>query len=547
MHAKGADTIVLQLGSQNLRVGFATDQPITVPNVIAYITAGQPKPIVQPFDAESLFRACNIVQEYLSTVGCLKETKPKILLPKKRSKRKNEVLIEAPVPMETECVVEFPYRIPDVASRPNCLIGEDALNIASTEPYVKHWPILRGHLNVNEFQSLQSVLSDLERIIEHTLSRKLRVPRERFDRISVVLLIPDLFYRYQIRALVDLLLRTLGFRSIFLLQESVAALYGAGVPSACVVDIGAEQVTVVCIDEGVLLPVSVVTQTTAGRSADQLLLKLLRPDSVSGEELRAAETLKMRCSRFIQQDNEESITWFINPGEAVRLNSYNTALTISAHSLFHPSLLTIAMPTKKTSLVLHPSLAYDIDDYLEDLAEGRKSEESVAPVHSEVKPLSLDSLIIKSICAVPSGEIRKKLANNVLLTGGGAMIPDIVEVLEDRLINCFPETADIERVEVRVSITHSDSDGNKETVSALNLKWVGGTVIPMIEAAKELWVTRSRWVGTWEPTLAKEELRVNLMASDSIVEAAEECKKWRKDRPLEGGVRHIKEKSTFNW
>jgi actin-related protein 8 len=547
MHAKGADTIVLQLGSQNLRVGFATEQPITVPNVIAYLSSTPPRPTVQPYDAESLFRACNIVQEYLSSVGYLKETKPKILFPKKRSKRKNELQQDEPVPMETECVVDFPFRFTDTSTRPICLIGEDALNIPSSEPYVRHWPILRGHLNVSESQSMQSVLSDLERIIEHTLSRKLRVPRDRFDRISVVLLIPDLFYRYQVRALVDLVLRTLGFRSVFLLQESVAALYGAGVPSACVVDIGAEQVTVTCVDEGVLLPVSVVTQTTAGRSADQLLLKLLRPDSVSSEELRAAEALKIRCSRFIQQDNEDPVTWQPNPVETVRLNSYNAALTISAHSLFHPSLLTIAMPVRKTSLVLHPSLAYDIDDYLEDLAEGRKSEDSVTPVPPEVKPLSLDSLIIKSICAVPSGDIRKKLANQIILSGGGAMIPDIVEVLEDRLINCFPESADIERVEVRVSTTHSDSDGNKETVSALSLKWVGGTVIPMIEAAKELWVTRSRWVGTWDPTLAKEELRVNLMSSDSMVEAAEECRKWRKDRPLEGGVRHIKEKSTFNW
>lgn len=39
MEARGAYTLVLQMGSQNLRIGFANSMtPLTIPNVIAYRT-----------------------------------------------------------------------------------------------------------------------------------------------------------------------------------------------------------------------------------------------------------------------------------------------------------------------------------------------------------------------------------------------------------------------------------------------------------------------------------------------------------------------------
>jgi actin-related protein len=37
-------------------------------------------------------------------------------------------------------------------------------------------------------------------------------------------------------------------------QESLAATYGAGISSACVVDIGATTVSIACVDEGMIIP-----------------------------------------------------------------------------------------------------------------------------------------------------------------------------------------------------------------------------------------------------------------------------------------------------
>lgn len=494
MDTKATETIVIHLGSLYLRVGFANQMlPYTIPNVIAY---RQTTPIAQTVlprcDAETLFKAYSMVQDYLLNTGFLKDHIPKIVLPKKKSKSKRN---NADVPIEEENEGESEVILPSLPKRSdtsynqNYLVGEEAYNLGANEPYVKHWPILRGHFNITPTQSLRTVISDLERILEYTIIRILRIPREMFNQFSVVLIIPDAFYRDQVKTMVDILLRTLGFKSVFLHQESVSAIFGAGVPSACVVDIGASHINVICVDEGILNPKTHVRQFYAGRDIDILLMKvLIRPDADGLDQLKMVETIKKEACRFFQQ--ESGITYVCNSESgSLRVNSQNPALIVGAHSLFHTSLLEISSGPPKIPLVLHPAVSYDTDDYLDDLVETKLE----VPQHPVIdKVLSLDQMIIKSISVYDQADARKKMANCILLTGGGGMFPDIVDILEDRLINRFPEEAGIDRVEVKASVTHSDSDGNKEHIKPDHLMWVGGTVIPNLESAKELWISRSR-------------------------------------------------------
>ncbi|CAG9317748.1 unnamed protein product [Blepharisma stoltei] len=549
MDIKPTETIVVHLGSLYLRVGFANQmQPYTIPNVIAYRQPGtQLQSALPPCDAETLFKAYSMVQNYLQSTGFLKDHIPKIVLPKKKSKSKrnaSDMQIEEENEGESETALEPLPRRTEASHNPPYLVGDEAYNLGPGEPYIKHWPILRGHFNISQSQSLRTVISDLERILEYTVVRILRIPREMFHQFSVVLIIPDAFYKEQVKALVDILLRTLGFRSIFLHQESVSAIFGAGVPSACVVDIGASHINVICIDEGVINPKTHVRQFYAGRDIDILLMRvLIRPDADGLDQLRIVETLKKEACRFFQQEN--SITYACSSESGLlRVNSNNPALIVGAHSLFHTSLLEISSGPPKIPLVLHPAFSYDTDDYLDDLVETKLE----SPTHPVVdKVLSLDQMIIRSISAYDQADARKKMANCILLTGGGGMFPDIVDILEDRLINRFPEDAGVDRVEVKASVTHSDSDGNKEHIKPDHLMWVGGTVIPNLDSAKELWITKSRWIGEWQPTEAKEELMANFVSFENPHQLTEMCRKWRRDRPLEGGVRHIKEKCNFFW
>lgn len=542
MENKSSETIVIQLGSLNLRVGFGNQmQPYTIPNVIAYRGSPQVAPN-PPCDAETLFKAYSMVQNYLLSTGFLKDHIPKIVLPTKK-KAKIKPVDEEDGESEIEIFAISEYT--DAGHHPGFFVGEEAYNLAPNENYTKHWPIARGHFNISPSQSFRTVLGDLERILEYTAIKILKIPREMFQQFSIVLIIPDAFYKDQVKALVDILLRNLGFRSIFIQQESVSAIFGAGVPSACVVDIGASHVNVICVDEGVELSKTHIRQYYAGKDIDLLLMRILtRPESESPDQLRLVENLKKDACRLMQQENQVSYICKAK-NSVLKVSSTNPALVVAAHSLFHTSLLEISSGTPKMPFILHPSLSSDTDDYLDDLIESKI--EPLPHPTIEKKILSLDQLIIKSILALETPDLKKKMANCILLTGGGGMFPDLVDILEDRLINRFPEEGGVDRVEVKASITHSDSEGNKEHIRPDHLIWVGGTVIPNLESAKELWISRARWVGEWQPTEAKEELMANFVSFDNHYQLAEMCRKWRRDRPLEGGVRLIREKSTFIW
>jgi hypothetical protein len=71
---------------------------------------------------------------------------------------------------------------------------------------------------------------------------------------SAVLVIPNAFVYNDVKVMVDVLLKDLGFKSVIMHQASVAAALGAGLSSACVVDVGAQKTCVACVEDGVSLP-----------------------------------------------------------------------------------------------------------------------------------------------------------------------------------------------------------------------------------------------------------------------------------------------------
>lgn len=64
-----------------------------------------------------------------------------------------------------------------------------------------------------------------------------------------VLVIPDIYNRLFLKELVGLLLIQLGFGGCFLLQDHVAATFGAGLGAACVVDLGDQKTSVSCVED----------------------------------------------------------------------------------------------------------------------------------------------------------------------------------------------------------------------------------------------------------------------------------------------------------
>jgi actin-related protein 8 len=86
----------------------------------------------------------------------------------------------------------------------------------------------------------------------------------------VILVIPDHFDRFYVRELANVLLVQMGFAQLCVQQvrdpnafvvlrltrdqESLCAAFGAGLSTACVVDIGAVKTSIACVDEGQVVP-----------------------------------------------------------------------------------------------------------------------------------------------------------------------------------------------------------------------------------------------------------------------------------------------------
>ncbi|CAK7327227.1 unnamed protein product [Dovyalis caffra] len=135
------------------------------------------------------------------------------------------------------------------------IFGEEALRIAPIEPYCISRPIRRGHFNISQHYPLQQVLEDMHAIWDWILTEKLHIPHSERNMYSAILVLPETFdNRAEIKEMLSIALRDLRFSSAVVHQEGLAAVFGNGLSTACIVTMGAQVTSVVCVEDGVALP-----------------------------------------------------------------------------------------------------------------------------------------------------------------------------------------------------------------------------------------------------------------------------------------------------
>ncbi|PPQ78392.1 hypothetical protein CVT25_011615 [Psilocybe cyanescens] len=157
------------------------------------------------------------------------------------------------------------------------LVGEKALRIVDpvSSNYIVRWPLYGSNFNTRDYNSVQMILSDLEEIINTTLSDKFDIKPSDYKNFSIMLVIPDFYDRAYVREIVNLLIIVMGFKQICAQQEALAATYGAGISNACVVDIGATKTSIACVDEGLVLPETRMSLNMGGDDITEFLYVLL--------------------------------------------------------------------------------------------------------------------------------------------------------------------------------------------------------------------------------------------------------------------------------
>lgn len=253
-----ATVVVIHPGSLNLRIGRASDTfPVTLPHCLARRKKDLSAPdIASPWmiRPESNHEGCKHQRESGITAGLQALESKTMDSGEARPCSITEELYQFNRRMKGERTdVICPQKFTNTDRKPPHIIGKEALMVEQNKDYNLHWPMRRGHLNVHDGPcgTLTSVLADLELIWGHALQNMLDIPLKDLKHYRALLLIPDVYDHKHVKEMMNLLLDRLGFGAAIVQQESVCAVFGQGVPSACVVDVGDQKTSICCVEDGI--------------------------------------------------------------------------------------------------------------------------------------------------------------------------------------------------------------------------------------------------------------------------------------------------------
>ena len=306
--AAGSKVIVVHLGSQNLRVGLASDAlPKTVPMVIARRwrhseseeNESEPSPKRRKTDDETPLEPEKMFGEEFSKqyAQMCADLKVHMRANKRRVLPNSKELIvnyNKRAPPDTIPTHNDPLQIDwtelprNPKEAPGYICGKEALRIPdkSNPRYKLFWPLRHGWYNEEEYRDKRDLYNDISTIIEDAVKSQLGLRKRRdWGQYGCVFVIPDLYERSYVIQTLDMLMRDFAFGKVSFIQESLAATFGAGFIASCVVDVGAQKTSVCCVEEGSCLENSRINLKYGGADVTETFVKMMLFDHFPYEEI----------------------------------------------------------------------------------------------------------------------------------------------------------------------------------------------------------------------------------------------------------------------
>ncbi|XVF62913.1 hypothetical protein PTKIN_Ptkin09bG0046700 [Pterospermum kingtungense] len=549
---RGSNLVVINPGSANIRVGFAKqDFPISIPHCIArrtnqfsklnvqdqllnaQVTTGQHMEREKAYDViASLLKIPFLDEEVANNSVPRKMGRVDGYNPQNTRKEgaftwtdthvkdlKSSVAPESSIykSVINESLVQHEgtsSKEPTLTEQKfrEVICGEEALRISPTEPYCLRRPIRRGHLNISQHYPMQQVLEDLHAVWDWILLEKLHIPHQERSLYSAILVVPETFDNREIKEVLTILLRDLRFSSAVVHQEGLAAVFGNGISTACVVNMGAQVTSVICIEDGVALPNTEKTLPFGGEDISRCLLwtqrhhqtwPQIRTDILTKPiDLLMLNRLKETYCE-IKEGELDALAVVHSYEDGMPAGSHKTRLTalnVPPMGLFYPTLL---IPD------LYPppprSWFHDYEDMLEEtwhIEFPRRSDmpDGVYPGINVGLPMwdnyqffpmkpkkeekvGLAEAITSSILSTGRIDLQRKLFCSIQLIGGVALTGGLVPAVEERVLHAIPSNEAIDTVEVLQSRTN-----------ATFVSWKGGAILGVLDFGRDAWVHREDWI-----------------------------------------------------
>ncbi|XP_074319528.1 actin-related protein 9 [Silene latifolia] len=551
---RGSKLVVINPGSANIKIGLANqDVPLIIPHCIARRTTGANTPprknvIDQTLNSQVTTaqhvereRAYDTIASFLK-VPCLGEEVanaysrkmtrldgPNVQITKKEpalswtdvfeKKPGSSSTLEASMKLDETRPSSDVTKDADTkgaASVSECkhresIFGEESLRISPSEPYCLRRPIRRGHFNVSPDYSSEQVLEDLHAIWEWILTEKLRISRSERIMYSAMLIVPETFDTREIKELMSLVLRDLCFGVAVVHQEALATVFGNGLSTACVVNIGAQVTSVICVEDGVTLPATGITLSFGGEDISRCLLWTQRHHQ-TWPPIRTDALAKPIDLLMLNRLKESNCQ--IKDGETdavVAVHSYEDSMPAGAHKtkltalnvppmgLFYPRLLVPEVyppPPRKwfndyedmleDSFQMEFPRRTDVTDLYPGFNPGIPMWENYPAFTNKPKKeekIGLAEAITKSIMLTGRIEFQRKLFASIQLGGGVALTNGLVAAVEDRVLHAIPSNEAIDMVEVLPSRNNP-----------LYVSWKGGVILGILDFNREAWIHREDWI-----------------------------------------------------
>ncbi|RDA84461.1 hypothetical protein CP532_0061 [Ophiocordyceps camponoti-leonardi (nom. inval.)] len=385
--------IVIHPGSQNLRIGFASDAlPKTIPMVIGTKYPQSESEMYEPLPRRQMEAKTTDQQygeewtkRYLKMCGELKTemraNKRKVLPNSKElaqtfnRRTEPEIIEKHNDPLEIDWTDIKKLDDPDYPA--SCFIGNDALRVPDdSEPKFKlWWPIRHGLWNEDGYSSQEHLYDDFESLLDRALRQDLGLKtNSEWQQYSCVFVVPDLYDKHYVEQMLRSAMIWFEFSRICFVQESMAATFGAGYTQACVVDVGAQKTSVSCVEDGLCVDDSRINLKFGGFDITETFIKMMLYDNFPYQGINLqrrydfllAEELKMKHCTMSQADVSVQLYHFHvrAPNEPTRKYAFKTydEVILSGMGVFEPTIFDNDSKLRgRRKLVERSYNAYDID------------------------------------------------------------------------------------------------------------------------------------------------------------------------------------------
>ncbi|OAQ89385.1 chromatin remodeling complex subunit (Arp8) [Purpureocillium lilacinum] len=385
--------IVIHPGSQNLRIGFASDAlPKTIPTTLA---TKFPQTESEMYEAlpRRQFEAKTADQQYgeewskkyqkmCSELKVEMRANKRKVLPNSKElvqtfnrRTEAEVIEKHNDPLEIEWTDVKTLEDPD--SLASCFIGNEALRVPDdSDPKFKlWWPIRQGWWNEDDYTSQEHLYDDFETLLDKALRQELGLKtNSEWQQYSCVFVIPDLYDKRYVEQVLRSCMTWFEFNRVCFVQESLAATFGAGYTQACVVDVGAQKTSVTCVEDGLILEDSRINLKYGGYDMTETFVKMLLFDNFPYQEINLqrrydfllAEELKIKHCTMSQADISVQLFQFHvrAPNQPTRKFAFKTydEVILAPMGVFEPSIFDNSTKLRgRRKLVERSYNAYDVD------------------------------------------------------------------------------------------------------------------------------------------------------------------------------------------